>query len=298
MVMNMYQVNSDMNIQDLLWLDDASVWVKAVKKRFIDSVNEYENVRVKWFVKNKVDGCWYNKCITLNITQFLNTRDDLKWHCVDWSKSDQEQNVGRANGKSTFMELHIIDWVQESSGQVLEDQIKNDDQEVFCIKVFRVKIPEGQKLNIKMQELKVESLQLWDIHLEGNAFANINRSSMNESLDIFHIRVRLDKNAICKINLNAVSKEGCVFSHCVDLKINKEATNASIDQKVKVLHLGGAVFVRPWLKIQHDEVKANHGIAIGGLDEHVLMYLASRGLTKEEAEHFLIEGHLDLGEVE
>ncbi len=54
-----------------------------------------------------------------------------------------------------------------------------------------------------------------------------------------------------------------------------------------------AAFAKPNLEIFADDVKASHGATISQLNEEELFYLRSRGLSKEEAKVYLIEGFMD-----
>ena len=56
-------------------------------------------------------------------------------------------------------------------------------------------------------------------------------------------------------------------------------------------------YSKPNLEIFADDVKASHGATIAQLNAEDLFYLQSRGLTKKEAQEFLIEGFCkELGE--
>lgn len=50
------------------------------------------------------------------------------------------------------------------------------------------------------------------------------------------------------------------------------------------------IYSRPQLKIDNDDVRANHGAATGQLDEKELFYLRSRGLDSDEARFLLMKG--------
>ena len=53
------------------------------------------------------------------------------------------------------------------------------------------------------------------------------------------------------------------------------------------------VWSRPQLRIDADDVKANHGAATGQLQENELFYLQSRGLNKKSAKMILTSGFAD-----
>lgn len=50
---------------------------------------------------------------------------------------------------------------------------------------------------------------------------------------------------------------------------------------------GAEIDVRPQLEIYTDDVRCSHGATVGKLDENMLFYLLSRGLTRDTAQHLL-----------
>ncbi|RME84988.1 MAG: Fe-S cluster assembly protein SufD, partial [Zetaproteobacteria bacterium] len=50
---------------------------------------------------------------------------------------------------------------------------------------------------------------------------------------------------------------------------------------------GAEIDARPDLVIEHDQVQASHGCAVGWLDEDALFYLRARGIEKPAAEALL-----------
>ncbi|MDD4212733.1 MAG: SufD family Fe-S cluster assembly protein [Bacilli bacterium] len=73
-------------------------------------------------------------------------------------------------------------------------------------------------------------------------------------------------------------------------KIAKGAKLADMRQKTKglIMDLYSSISGNPVLEIDENDVIANHGAAIGSLDEQELYYLMSRGLTKEESERLIV----------
>lgn len=60
-------------------------------------------------------------------------------------------------------------------------------------------------------------------------------------------------------------------------------TNAMMSNKNLLLSSDAHVSTRPRLEILNDDVKCSHGITTGQIDESVMLYLNSRGLSKKEA---------------
>ncbi|MFA6627035.1 MAG: SufD family Fe-S cluster assembly protein [Bacilli bacterium] len=77
-------------------------------------------------------------------------------------------------------------------------------------------------------------------------------------------------------------------------KIAKGAKNADMRQKTKglIMDLYSYISANPILEIDENDVIANHGAAIGSLDETELYYLMSRGLTLAESERLVINTYV------
>ena len=77
-------------------------------------------------------------------------------------------------------------------------------------------------------------------------------------------------------------------------KIEKGMSNSNCVQKSRgiILSDGARIKVLPSLLIDEFDVAANHGCAIGKIDEEGLYYLMSRGITKKDAEMLIIKGFL------
>ena len=54
--------------------------------------------------------------------------------------------------------------------------------------------------------------------------------------------------------------------------------------------MGAEIDTKPQLEIYADDVKCNHGSAIGRLDADALFYLRSRGIGERDARALLMQG--------
>lgn len=69
----------------------------------------------------------------------------------------------------------------------------------------------------------------------------------------------------------------------------KKSDSQQLDKNL-LLSESARVYSRPQLKIDNDDVSANHGAATGQLDPKELFYLSSRGIRPDEARSLLIRG--------
>lgn len=77
-------------------------------------------------------------------------------------------------------------------------------------------------------------------------------------------------------------------------RIEKNAKNAQMFQKTKglIMDLSSSIISSPILEIEENEVIANHGAAIGAIDDDELYYLMSRGLNRIESERLIINTYI------
>ena len=79
-----------------------------------------------------------------------------------------------------------------------------------------------------------------------------------------------------------------IFNGQIVVRPGADGSDANQKNMNLILSDGAEVDTRPRLEIYADEVKCTHGAAVGQLDDEVILYLRSRGLSQEEARSLLI----------
>ncbi|WP_058533418.1 Fe-S cluster assembly protein SufD [Legionella saoudiensis] len=79
-----------------------------------------------------------------------------------------------------------------------------------------------------------------------------------------------------------------VFNGKVIVAKDAQHTNAKQQNKNLLLTANAEVDTKPQLEIFADDVQCSHGATVGQLDEEALFYLATRGIGRVEASHYLI----------
>ena len=124
----------------------------------------------------------------------------------------------------------------------------------------------------------------------GSGVVMSNSSKCENNLEIRH----LSKSAVSDCSFKAVTRgssnvsfKGKVFvdENCSNTQSNQISKGLLIDEESKIN-------LTPILEINNDDVVCSHGAASGKADEEVLFYLASRGISKNEAERIYIQGFL------
>lgn len=85
------------------------------------------------------------------------------------------------------------------------------------------------------------------------------------------------------------SNSRAVFNGKVVVDKDAQHTQANQYNKNLLLSKNAEIDTKPQLEIFADDVVCTHGATVGQLDETALFYLATRGIDKVEASHFLIQ---------
>lgn len=80
-----------------------------------------------------------------------------------------------------------------------------------------------------------------------------------------------------------------VFNGKVIVAKDAQHTNAQQQNKNVLLSANAEINTKPQLEIFADDVLCSHGATVGQLDEDALFYLATRGIDRAEASHYLIQ---------
>jgi Fe-S cluster assembly protein SufD len=83
-------------------------------------------------------------------------------------------------------------------------------------------------------------------------------------------------------------KARAVFNGKIFVRQDAQKTNAKQTNKALLLSDDAQINTKPQLEIFADDVKCTHGAAIGQLDDDALFYLRARGISRIDAQHFLI----------
>lgn len=91
-----------------------------------------------------------------------------------------------------------------------------------------------------------------------------------------------------------------VFNGRVYVHQDAQHTDAHQSNNTLLLSRHAEMDTKPQLEIFADDVKCSHGATVGQLDEDMLFYLCSRGLSQETARGFLIKGFVSevLGDIQ
>lgn len=165
------------------------------------------------------------------------------------------------------------------------------------------------EINVNCKENSTFEFWVADISLNNsNIKININLNGENSKGEIHFCSIS-DKNNLkkysfnvnhnsqftsSKILFNSVSKDnGDIKVNAIThIKENMKKSNASQNIRIILLDENSKGSGNPVLKIDNNDIKANHGCAIGNIKESDLFYLLSRGINEKDAKKLIVLGNL------
>lgn len=219
------------------------------------------------------------------------------------------------DAKTLVLNDNFSNYVLSSSFQKLslENNSNNSHLEIESNSniVLNLLIDSNDNFEINVDCKENSSFEFWvaDISLNNsNIKININLNGENSKGEI-HFCSIADKNNLkkysfnvnhnspftnSKILFNSVSKDnGDIKVNAIThIKENMKKSNASQNIRIILLDEKSKGSGNPVLKIDNNDIKANHGCAIGNIKESDLFYLLSRGINEKDAKKLIVLGNL------
>ncbi|MDO4269227.1 MAG: SufD family Fe-S cluster assembly protein [Eubacteriales bacterium] len=113
--------------------------------------------------------------------------------------------------------------------------------------------------------------------------------------DMNYVAVHKGKRTESRMDVSGVLEDGSskLFRGTIDFQTGSGGSRG--DEKEDVLLLGDEVVNQtiPLILCSEEDVEGNHGAAIGRLDEELLFYLCSRGLSEAQASSMVLRARMD-----
>lgn len=171
---------------------------------------------------------------------------------------------------------------------------------------------EGVNVNIHSKNAKNSSISMHFIDFSTGKSNILVNADMDEKGAIYNWQMASlaanNDNKTVKVNVehNSENLYGDVSNYgvCKDASkleiagtthIANKAKNTITKQNAKIMLIDqySRGIAKPILKIDENDVKANHGASLGQLNEEHLFYLTSRGLSEAEAKKLIILGYFN-----
>lgn len=124
--------------------------------------------------------------------------------------------------------------------------------------------------------------------IEQKSFRNLKKDSLCETTcKISHYK----SNSKSNVDFYAIGSEKsiCSFKNNIFVDIDNNFINAKVKINALALSDNPIFTLTPELDINSSNIKCSHGATIGSLNEKTLIYMTSRGLSKEECVKIIIE---------
>jgi len=196
---------------------------------------------------------------------------------VEIFKENFQGNLKLLAKPESNVALHLIN--NGGSEQDYEIEIMNDSKVSFFIFNAGVKNFETRiKINLAEKNACVEffALEIFGEKVIGNTVLEISHNA---------------SNTISLQNIKGIYAHNSRSSILGKVIIKKNAPGSKAEQQYRsvILDSGASVRMTPQLEIHNNDIKAKHGASIGALDDNLIFYLCSRGLTKAQAKAVLIK---------
>lgn len=106
-----------------------------------------------------------------------------------------------------------------------------------------------------------------------------------KQINFFNIKTtHLDNNSCSNHICRIVAEENTKTLIKVTVTVNKNITNTETDTNCKTLTLGNSTNIfMPFLKIYNNVIKCTHSACVGGIENKLIYYMQTRGLSKNKA---------------
>jgi Fe-S cluster assembly protein SufD len=157
--------------------------------------------------------------------------------------------------------------------------------------------------------LKKDQTRIIPINLDGESKIEVVLAGENASVELVGLVIgkgsdeksleayitHAAPNTKSNVNVRAVLRGKSQFDFRGSVKIEKGAKGADAYLRSDALLFDDAKMGddTPALEILDPDVRAGHAATVGKVDEQMLFYLMSRGLTKRQAEKILIDGFIN-----
>jgi len=111
-------------------------------------------------------------------------------------------------------------------------------------------------------------------------------------VDMRTVQYHKKKDCFSQALIKSVVKDKgrSIFQGLIEVEEDAALTDAYLANHNLVLNTGARADSIPSLKIRTDDVKCSHGSTTGRINEEQILYLTSRGISRDEAQQMILEG--------
>lgn len=132
-------------------------------------------------------------------------------------------------------------------------------------------------------------------HMSKSLVQSVFFSDEDQQFDILGQAIHRSSHTFSDIEARGAIKDKSKSLYKGNVHIEQNANDSEGFQKADLIMLDNEAEADaiPQLLIDNNEVKCSHAVAIGRLDDEMIFYLMSRGLTRDEAKHQIVRGFFE-----
>ena len=172
------------------------------------------------------------------------------------------------------------------------------DKELKDVKIS-VNVAENAAINVYFADFSTEiNNSITEINLnENGAQAMWHLASLSSKKDRKMISVSVYHNAqntFARVDNYGVAKDESklVFTGTSHIKNGSIKSSTQQNAKIMVFDPKSDAIAKPILKIDENDIEANHSAAVGKISDEQIFYLTSRGISEEQAKMLITLGYL------
>ncbi len=238
----------------------------------------------------------YKDLLHLNTVHIMNNDDKREF--IELNKEKEVLEI-----KSNYKEITLIN--NKNTKEIDINVLENSNVIITSL----INLNYEFNININLDSSSSLEMYLGDISTSNskisinsslnkeNSSSNIYISSfagLNSSKKYIINSIHNDKFSNSLVKFNGVSKNnGSIKVDSIShIKENSPKSKASQDIRITLIDKESKGKGYPILKIDNNDIKANHGCAIGNVKDADLYYILSRGINKEDAKRLITLGYL------
>ena len=172
--------------------------------------------------------------------------------------------------------------------------------EGLCLNHIAGKLDDGAELNLIRLDLGGKKIYSGvNIELLGTKSCYHSETGYHvktdQLLDMNYVAVHKGKHTNCVMQLNGTLDEGAqkVFRGTIDFQQGCAGAKAAENENVLLMGQELKNQTLPVILCKEEDVEGSHGASIGQLDEKVIFYLASRGISTKAAQAMIAQARID-----
>ncbi len=187
---------------------------------------------------------------------------------------------------------YLIEYTKNSAINVLGTTNLSDYATNSCDLEFT--LIDGANLTLDKLNFVTKDVSLI-ININNDGLVNLNWAIINEGRNRINLIINMNgNNSNCSARIRVINKDNNSNADviCDGIVLANTKDNVLIEDLKGLVHNDSTIKISPIMKVNTNEVMANHLVTIGAFNRDELFYLNSKGLSDESAKNILIHSFI------